>query len=385
MSGSTKLQMWLTKAGEKMEIHLNMTFPRIPCELLTLDVMDVSGEIQAGVEHGINRVRLSPVSQGSSVLSSEALQLHSDGPNTKLDPDYCGSCYSAPSPPNAQKAGCCNTCDDVREAYAANSWAFGKGEGVEQCEREGYGERLDAQRQEGCRIEGVVRVNKVVGNFHVAPGRSFSNGNMHVHDLQNYFDTPVEGGHTFTHEIHHLRFGPQLQDEADSRWQGSIGGNNNPLDGVKQETTEVAYNYMYFIKVVSTSYLPLGWDEKKSENLLKSMGSFSPLGHYGYSSKRQPIESHQYSVTSHKRSLAGGTDAQEGHKERLHAHGGIPGVFFSYDISPMKVINREVRPKTFAGFLTGLCAVIGGTLTVAAAVDRGLFEGATRLKKLHQG
>jgi hypothetical protein len=48
----------------------------------------------------------------------------------------------------------------------------------------------------------------------------------------------------------------------------------------------------------------------------------------------------------------------------------------------MKVINREQKTKTFSGFLTGLCAVLGGTLTVAAAVDRTLFEGATRLKKL---
>lgn len=48
----------------------------------------------------------------------------------------------------------------------------------------------------------------------------------------------------------------------------------------------------------------------------------------------------------------------------------------------MKVINREERSKTFAGFLAGLCAVIGGTLTVAAAVDRAAFEGATRLRKL---
>jgi endoplasmic reticulum-Golgi intermediate compartment protein 3 len=48
----------------------------------------------------------------------------------------------------------------------------------------------------------------------------------------------------------------------------------------------------------------------------------------------------------------------------------------------MKVINREERSKTFAGFLTGLCAIIGGTLTVAAAVDRGVYEGVTRLKKL---
>jgi hypothetical protein len=52
------------------------------------------------------------------------------------------------------------------------------------------------------------------------------------------------------------------------------------------------------------------------------------------------------------------------------------------DISPMKVINREERSKTFTGFLTGLCAIVGGTLTVAAAVDRGLYEGGARLKKM---
>ena len=69
----------------------------------------------------------------------------------------------------------------------------------------------------------------------------------------------------------------------------------------------------------------------------------------------------------------------------LHNRGGIPGIFFSYDISPMKVINRESRPKTFTGFLTGVCAVIGGTLTVAAAIDRGLYEGARRagIGKVH--
>jgi hypothetical protein len=46
----------------------------------------------------------------------------------------------------------------------------------------------------------------------------------------------------------------------------------------------------------------------------------------------------------------------------------------------MKVINREVRDKSFSGFLVGLCAVIGGTLTVAAAVDRALYEGVNRIK-----
>ena len=373
-----------------MEIHLNITFPRVPCELLTLDVMDVSGEQQTGVVHGVNKVRLSSAHEGSKIIDTMALILHDQRNNADhLDPSYCGGCYGAPSPANATKEGCCNTCHEVREAYAAKSWAFGRGEGVEQCEREGYAEELDAQRSEGCRIEGVIRVNKVVGNFHIAPGRSFSNGNMHVHDLKNYFDTPVEGGHTFTHEIHSLRFGPQLDGSAVDGVNGkkwSDHHHSNPLDGVKQDTSEAGYHFMYFIKVVSTSYLPLGWDEDRSAKQHSSLTDILPLGMQGRGAgSTGSIETHQYSVTSHKRSLEGGTDAAEGHKERLHAYGGIPGAFFSYDISPMKVINREARPKSFANFLTGVCAVVGGTLTVAAAIDRGLYEGSTRLRKVHQG
>jgi len=58
-----------------MEIHLNITFPRIPCELLTLDVMDVSGEQQTGVMHGVNKFRLSPWNEGGRVIDIKALEL----------------------------------------------------------------------------------------------------------------------------------------------------------------------------------------------------------------------------------------------------------------------------------------------------------------------
>lgn len=245
-----------------------------------------------------------------------------------LDPNYCGPCYGANAPHNAAKPGCCNTCDEVREAYAQASWAFGTGKGVEQCEKEHYAERLEEQRSEGCRIEGGLRVNKVVGNFHIAPGRSFSDGNMHVHDLKNYWDTPVQ--HSFTHMIHSLSFGPQLPTDLTKKLSnGNLPWTNhhlNPLDNTKQETDDPNFNYMYFIKIVPTSYLPLGWEKKwagyKEDH---SAG----LGAFGQNSDGS-VETHQYSVTSHKRSLAGGNDAAEGHKERLHSKGGIPGVFFSY-------------------------------------------------------
>ena len=237
-----------------------------------------------------------------------------------LDPSYCGNCYGAQSPPGAIKDGCCQTCAEVRDAYAVGSWAFGRGENVEQCEREHYSEKLDTQRNEGCRIEGNLRVNKVVGNFHIAPGRSFSNGNMHLHDLDNFFNAPTEQPHTFTHQIHQLRFGPQVPESlveglrSDQAWTNH---HLNPLDGTKQATDQPAYNFMYFVKVVSTSYLPLGAKGIKDS----AYSDWSPLGQHGVNSDGS-LETHQYSVTSHKRSLAGGNDAKDGHKERIHARGG---------------------------------------------------------------
>lgn len=56
---------------------------------------------------------------------------------------------------------------------------------------------------------------------------------------------------------------------------------------------------------------------------------------------------------------------------------------WQYDISPMKVINREKRGRSFSAFLVGVCAVVGGTLTVASTIDRLLYGASERIKKLH--
>ncbi len=58
-----------------MEIHLNITFPKIPCELLTLDVMDVSGDQQTGVMHGVSKVRLASQAEGGGVIDIRDLNL----------------------------------------------------------------------------------------------------------------------------------------------------------------------------------------------------------------------------------------------------------------------------------------------------------------------
>ena len=312
--------------------------------------MDVSGEQQTGVTHGISLTRLSPHPQ-SAPLTTQSLDLHADEAQAEhLDPAYCGDCYGAPAPEGKK---CCNTCAEVRAAYEQAKWSFGLGTGVKQCEGEHYAERVKAEAEEGCNVAGHLLVNKVVGNFHVAPGRSFSTPQMHVHDLQPFLASPKV--HTLSHTIHHLSFGPELP-------VGSAAA--NPLDGTVHTTAERAFNYMYFIKVVSTSFLPLG----------ASSGA----------SGSGRVETHQFAVTSHERNLKGGSDDTES-AATLHARGGIPGVFFSYDISPMKVVNREVRAHSLLGLLTAICAIVGGTLTVATVVDRTVYEGVMRLKKLHQG
>ena len=56
---------------------------------------------------------------------------------------------------------CCNTCDDVRDAYRNKGWAFSSANEVDQCKREGYSNKLQQISTEGCRIYGKLQVNKV--------------------------------------------------------------------------------------------------------------------------------------------------------------------------------------------------------------------------------
>nr|GFC05279.1 endoplasmic reticulum-Golgi intermediate compartment protein 3 [Tanacetum cinerariifolium] len=78
---------------------------------------------------------------------------------------------------------CCNSCEEVREAYRAKGWALSDPDSIDQCKREGFLQSIKDEAGEGCNIYGFLDVNKVAGNFHFAPGKSFRESNIHVHDL----------------------------------------------------------------------------------------------------------------------------------------------------------------------------------------------------------
>ncbi|KAK7485635.1 hypothetical protein BaRGS_00023084, partial [Batillaria attramentaria] len=211
-----------TSRGQKLRINVDITFDHLPCGYLSIDAMDVSGEQQIDVETSLLKQRLDatghPVDetpQEEKLSSAKEEKAVDPEVTTKaLDSDRCESCYGA----ETEEKKCCNTCEDVREAYRKRGWAFNNAETIEQCKREGWSEKMQAQKNEGCRAFGHLEVNKVAGNFHFAPGKSFQQHHVHVHDLQAF------GGQKFniSHRINHMSFGID--------YPGIV----NPLDGLRE-------------------------------------------------------------------------------------------------------------------------------------------------------
>jgi len=185
---------------------------------------------------------------------------------------------------------------------------------------------MASQSDEGCQVYGYLLVNKVAGNFHFAPGKSFQQAHMHVHDLQPFKNQAFNLSHT----IQRLSFGREFP------------GIVNPLDNVqKMSDKDGSSMYQYFIKVVPTVY----------EGLNGKL-----------------INTNQFSVTEHFKTIKG----DGGH--------GLPGIFFMYELSPIMVKFTE-HTQSFAHFLTGVCAIIGGVFTVAGIIDSFLYHGLKTLKK----
>ncbi|KAA1469923.1 Sec1-domain-containing protein [Dentipellis sp. KUC8613] len=339
--------------GEKLTVRMNVTFPRVPCYLMSLDVMDISGETQRDVSSNILKTRITGT--GSVVPNSVSAELRNelDKLNEQRKEGYCGSCYGGLAP----EGGCCNTCESVREAYVNKGWSFGNPDAIEQCAQEHWSERLEEQSTEGCNIAGRVRVNKVIGNIHLSPGKSFQSSASNIYDLVPYLKNDGNR-HDFSHTIHEFAF--SADDEYDihkakvsKAMKERVGMEGNPLDGYLARTSKAQYMFQYFLKVVSTQFRTL--DGKV-------------------------VNAHQYSVTHFERDLTKGQGGNSNDGVPIqHGVSGLPGAFFNFEISPIVVRHEETR-QSFAHFLTSTCAIVGGVLTVASILDSILFATGKHLK-----
>ena len=320
----------------RVRINFDITLHALPCDQVNLDAMDVAGEQQNGVDHDFLKVRLdlsgnpkdaAPI---AGAIAARALEGGSGGGGEHASPeplpaDYCGPCYGA-------REGCCNSCDEVRNAYIAKGWDAGDMTRTsEQCVREGRtaegGQHKlamgpSAGSTEGCRLSGRLAVNKVAGNFHIAMGETHQRGAGHIHQ----FNPSAIGNYNVTHTINALSFGEPFP------------GQLNPLDGAVRAPEEGSAVYMYYVKVIPTQYQG-------------SSGS-------GVGGAATGLSTYQYSVSSQMRPAV-----VKGVRQNV-----LPGLFFVYEMAPYLVTVTEAR-GSFLSFLTGLCAILGGVITLARLAD----------------
>lgn len=346
--------------NKQLDINLDVTFPNVPCGVLTMDILDLTGDLHVDVvQLGFEIFRVTsqgevkddlPISTGAQNVENTCTGLTEQ---EKADKKPCGSCYGALEQGNSEY--CCNTCELVRLAYAIKQWGFFDGGDIEQCEREGYVEKLRQriQNNEGCRIKGLAKINRISGNLHFAPGTPLLTRGRHLHDLSLW--NKYADKFSMAHVIHHFSFG---EDPGTSMTLASTQEEDQtpsiaPLDGYTFSLDKKNHVALYYLLVVATRVEFLD-------------------------NKRPPVDTNQVSVITHDRPVVGGRD--DDHQNTMHARGGVPGVFFHFDISPMKIINREEYAKTWSGFILGVVSSIAGVLTVGAVLDRSVWAAEQVLR-----
>lgn len=339
----------------RLDLNLDITFTSMPCELLTLDIMDDSGEVQLDIMNaGFEKTRLSKegkVLGTADMKIGEAAKKDKEAQLAKLGANYCGNCYGArdqgknnDDTPRDQWV-CCQTCDDVRQAYFEKNWAFFDGKDIEQCEREGYVQKIADQLQEGCRVSGSAQLNRIDGNLHFAAGPGFQNIRGHFHDDSLYIQHP---NLNFNHIINHLSFGKAVEPTKKGKVMGIEKVTVNPLDGHSMFPPRDAHflQYSYYAKIVPTRYEGLN--------------------------KKNMVETAQFSSTFHIRPVGGGSD--DDHPNTVHQRGGSPSMWINFEMSPLKVINREEHGQSWSGFVLNCITSIGGVLAVGTVLDKALYK-----------
>merc|ERR1711971_458292 len=211
-----------TSRTGKLKINVDVIFSRISCDFLGIDAIDISGEQHIDIEHNIYKRRLDldgkPIEEAQKDVQIGAIakivntanktseEIGTQNGTSEVGEVVCQSCYGA----ETAERKCCNTCNDVREAYRIKTWKFDP-RGIEQC-RDGLTSEIEERAlKEGCQVYGYLEVNRVGGSFHIAPGKSFSLNHIHVHDVQPFTTTDFN----LTHTIRHLSFGRNVPGKTD--------------------------------------------------------------------------------------------------------------------------------------------------------------------------
>ncbi|KAA6386095.1 MAG: putative Endoplasmic reticulum-Golgi intermediate compartment protein 3 [Streblomastix strix] len=325
--------------SDSLDINIEVTFPRVQCRYLTLEVLDKSGIQQSNIrdtihQHDINANGSIAASKKLSVNENIADHLKYEGTTDEekgkqVDDVFCMSCGLA-----AEEGKCCNSCNDLLNAYFRKGFNENLALGELQCTGQGREDLYVSQDRGGCNIHGVIGVSRCEGLFQIVPSSNFI----------------MKG-------IFHF----QLQ---------SLSALNNPLANQSfiQDPQGGVGSFNYFVKIVPTTYIPL---KKQKINLFGEKLKTNKKGFTKQKLTENEIFTYQYSVTNYFAPFHFGITR-------------IPGIHIWYDLSPIRVTLREKR-GSFFHFFTSVCAIVGGVVTVGQVIDSVFFKLSTLRAKRRIG
>ncbi|XP_024522703.1 probable endoplasmic reticulum-Golgi intermediate compartment protein 3 isoform X2 [Selaginella moellendorffii] len=274
-----------TTRGQNLPIHINITFPSLPCQILSVDAIDMSGKHEVDLDTNIWKLRLH---KDGHILGSEYL-------SDLVEKEHAHDNLTGIFHSHEELRSAVKVVNEINKAL---------------------------QDGEGCRVFGVLDVERVAGNFHISMhGMSLQVARQIFHSVKEV---------NVSHIINDLSFGPKYP------------GIHNPLDRTVRILRDTAGTFKYFIKIVPTEYRYLNGGKLPTNQ-------FS-VGEYYLAARDDDIS--------------------------------WPAVYFLYDLSPITVLIKEER-RSFGHLLTRFCAIVGGTFSLTGMLDRWIYrlvESITRAK-----
>ena len=194
----------------KVVVHLNVTFHKIPCDLLNFDANDVMGNRDVEAKGNLFK---QPVEKDGNVTISAQQDVDSSSPHARLVPM------------------------NFQFAWTGGNFHVG---GYPTFDAETVKQKLGV---EGCRLWGSVTVNRAPGNLHVSGG--------YLYGVKTQA----------THTIHQFSFGETVT-EIPAEMADAI----TPLDGTVSDPSQqqgLSKVYEYFLKVVPSRFRKLSGETWK--------------------------------------------------------------------------------------------------------------------------